>query len=73
MVEVEKDGFSIEPFLYVDGKLITWNDCYRDKYHYLEWEKYIIFGKSYLPIPWGYKIMVIFFLRQNYLLLEKQI
>lgn len=26
MVEVDKSNFSIEPFLYVDGKLIAWND-----------------------------------------------
>jgi hypothetical protein len=26
MLEVEKRGFSIEPFLYADGALLTWND-----------------------------------------------
>ncbi len=26
MLEVDKGGFSIEPFLYVDGKLVTWSD-----------------------------------------------
>ncbi len=27
MIEVGRGAFSIEPFLYVDGKLITWNDA----------------------------------------------
>jgi len=26
MLEVDKHGFSIEPFLYADGALVTWND-----------------------------------------------
>jgi hypothetical protein len=26
MLEVDKGAFSVEPFLYVDGRLITWND-----------------------------------------------
>ncbi|HEX2982479.1 MAG TPA: discoidin domain-containing protein, partial [Ignavibacteriales bacterium] len=41
MVEVDKRSFSIEPFIYMDGKLITWKDA---KYEQgLEDE--------YLPIP----------------------
>jgi len=27
MIELGRGGFSIEPFLYADGKLITWNDA----------------------------------------------
>lgn len=41
MVEVDKGSFSIEPFLYLDDKLITWADA-RISQH-LE--------KGYLPIP----------------------
>ncbi|MDP3581578.1 MAG: discoidin domain-containing protein, partial [Ignavibacteria bacterium] len=41
MVEVDKSNFSLEPFLYVDGKLITWND--QKTLQSLE--------NNYLPIP----------------------
>ena len=47
MVEVDKKSFSIEPFLFTDGKLVTWNDV--DKEQSLE--------ENYLPIPsvtWNY-------------------
>ena len=27
MLEVDKGAFSLEPFLYADGRLITWNDA----------------------------------------------
>ena len=41
MLEVEKRAFSLEPFLYADGKLITWNDVRTAQ----ELER------GYLPIP----------------------
>lgn len=41
MVEVDKESFSIEPFLYVDGELVTWND--------VEAEQDL--AEGYLPIP----------------------
>lgn len=41
MVEVDKSNFSLEPFLFVDGKLITWND--QQTIQSLE--------NNYLPIP----------------------
>ncbi|MBS1212734.1 MAG: putative discoidin domain protein [Proteobacteria bacterium] len=41
MLELEKGGFSLEPFVYLDGKLITWNDVA----HIQRLEK------GYLPIP----------------------
>ena len=47
MVEVDKKSFSIEPFLFVDDKLVTWNDVEKDP-----WLK-----NNYLPIPsvrWHY-------------------
>ena len=47
MVEVDRNGFSIEPFLYEGGKLVTWNDV--ELRQELEGE--------YLPIPsvgWNY-------------------
>lgn len=47
MVEADKESFSIEPFLYLDGKLVTWNDVERT--HSLL--------NNYLPIPsttWKY-------------------
>jgi hypothetical protein len=41
MIEVEKESFSLEPFIYLDGNLITWND--------------VITGQAlqndYLPVP----------------------
>jgi hypothetical protein len=41
MVEVDKGAFSIEPFLYIDGRLVTWADVSPTQ----ELEK------GYLPIP----------------------
>ncbi|KAB2841405.1 MAG: coagulation factor 5/8 type domain-containing protein, partial [Melioribacteraceae bacterium] len=41
MVEVDKSNFSLEPFLFVDGKLITWNE--QQTIQSLE--------NNYLPIP----------------------
>jgi len=41
MVEVDKQNFSVEPFIYVDGKLQTWND--QKNIQSLE--------DNYLPIP----------------------
>ncbi len=41
MLEVDKGGFSIEPFLYADGRLVTWNDVHITQG--LE--------RGYLPIP----------------------
>ncbi len=42
MVEVDKGSFSIEPFLYLDGRLLTWADGVLSQG--LE--------QGYLPIPW---------------------
>lgn len=41
LLEVDKGAFSLEPFLYVDGKLVTWNDVHPTQ----ELED------GYLPIP----------------------
>ncbi|MDX2169730.1 MAG: discoidin domain-containing protein [Deltaproteobacteria bacterium] len=41
MLEIEKGGFSIEPFLFLDGKLVTWSDVQTGQ----ELED------GYLPIP----------------------
>jgi hypothetical protein len=41
-VEVAKGTFSIEPFLYVDGKLVTWHDVSLTQG----------LQDGYLPIPW---------------------
>jgi hypothetical protein len=41
MVEVDKGSFSIEPFLYADGRLITWADARRTQ----------TLAQGYLPIP----------------------
>lgn len=46
-VEVDHAGFSIEPFLFINGKLITWNDVTREQ----------TLLEGYLPIPsvvWHY-------------------
>ncbi|MFI5356757.1 MAG: discoidin domain-containing protein [Opitutales bacterium] len=46
-IEVDLGGFTIEPFLYVDGKLVTWNDVTSRP----------TLEKNYLPIPsveWRY-------------------
>jgi hypothetical protein len=47
MVEVDKKSFSIEPFLFIDDILVTWNDV----------EKEQSLEENYLPIPsvtWNY-------------------
>jgi hypothetical protein len=47
MVEVDKKHFSIEPFLFSDGKLVTWNDV----------EKEQSLQDKHLPVPsvsWNY-------------------
>ncbi len=41
MVEVDKGSFSIEPFLFVDGRLITWADVSPTQ----------TLERGYLPIP----------------------
>jgi len=41
MLEVEKGGFSIEPFLYVDGKLVDWSSVRTTQ----------ALDEGYLPIP----------------------
>ncbi len=46
-VEVDQLGFSLEPFLYLDNRLITWNDVEREQ----------VLLDGYLPIPsvtWKY-------------------
>ncbi len=40
-LEVDKAGFSLEPFLYVDGRLHTWNEMARSQ----------TLEQNYLPIP----------------------
>src|SRR6202011_335563 len=40
-VEPEKGGYSIEPFLYSNGQLITWNDVRAEQ----------SLARGYLPIP----------------------
>lgn len=47
MIEVDKQSFSLEPFLFVDNRLITWNDVSISQ----------SLEKDYLPIPaveWNY-------------------
>jgi hypothetical protein len=47
-IEVDKASFSLEPFLFVDNKLITWNEVTRQQ----------SLDQDYLPIPsvrWDYK------------------
>ncbi len=41
MIEVDKSSFSIEPFIFCDGKLLTWNDATITQ----------SLEKDYLPIP----------------------
>lgn len=41
MIEVDKASFSLEPFLYLNGKFITWNDVRTTQ----------SLGRGYLPIP----------------------
>lgn len=41
MIEVDKSSFSIEPFIFCDGKLLTWNDATITQ----------SLEKNYLPIP----------------------
>ncbi len=47
LVEVDRKGFSIEPFLYEGGQLVTWNDVQSEQ----------ALADRYLPIPsvtWAY-------------------
>ncbi len=41
MIEVDKSSFSIEPFIFCEGKLLTWNDAATTQ----------SLEKNYLPIP----------------------
>ncbi|HUI28324.1 MAG TPA: discoidin domain-containing protein [Candidatus Kryptonia bacterium] len=41
MIEIEEGGVSIEPFLYLDGRLVTWNDVRTTQE----------LARGYLPIP----------------------
>ncbi len=41
MLEIDKGGFSVEPFLWFDGDLVTWNDVERTQ----------SLDDGYLPIP----------------------
>ncbi len=55
MVEADKKHFSIEPFIYTGGKLITWNDV--EKKQSLDGEHLPGKNANYLPIPfvvWNY-------------------
>jgi hypothetical protein len=52
IVEVDKKSFSIEPFLFVDDKLVTWHDA----------EKEQSLEENYLPIPsvtWNYNDLLL--------------
>jgi len=49
MVEVDKKSFSIEPFLYVDDKLVTWNDV--KQLQSLLQDDLPVKRNNYLPIP----------------------
>ncbi|MBE0570811.1 MAG: discoidin domain-containing protein [Ignavibacteriaceae bacterium] len=52
MVEVDKKSFSIEPFLFVDDKLVTWNDVKKEQ----------SLEENYLPIPsvtWNYNDLLL--------------
>ncbi len=52
MVEVDKKSFSIEPFLFVDDKLVTWNDVQKEQ----------TLSNYYLPIPsvtWNYNDLLL--------------
>ena len=52
MVEVDKKNFSIEPFLFVDDKLVTWNDVQKEQ----------TLSNYYLPIPsvtWNYNNLLL--------------
>ncbi len=40
-IEVAKRGFSLEPFLYIDGRLVTWNDVSRTA----------SLREGYIPVP----------------------
>ena len=64
-VEVDKKQFSIEPYLFTNNKLITWNDVKRDQS--LESENYLpgSYRKNHLPLPivdWNYNKL---YLRTN--------
>jgi F5/8 type C domain len=50
MVEVDKKHFSIEPFLFTDGKFVTWNDVKKEQ----------SLKDNYLPVPsviWNYNVL----------------
>jgi F5/8 type C domain len=49
MVEVDKKSFSIEPFLFVDDKLVTWNDV--KQLQSLLQDDLPVKRNNYLPIP----------------------
>jgi hypothetical protein len=49
MVEVDKKGFSIEPFLFIDDKLVTWNDVEREQS--LAGSNLPRINDKYLPVP----------------------
>jgi hypothetical protein len=52
MIEVDKASFSLEPFLYLNGKLITWNDVNISQ----------SLDRHYLPIPiveWRYNDFIL--------------
>jgi hypothetical protein len=52
MVEVDKKSFSIEPFLFVEDKLVTWNDVKKEQ----------SLEENYLPIPsvnWNYNDLLL--------------
>ena len=52
MLEPDRGSFSLEPFLYVDGALVTWADV----------ERTLTLAQSYLPIPsstWRHRDLVL--------------
>jgi len=68
MVEVDKKHFSIEPFLFTDGKLITWNDEKNEQLFIVDgkiipWKgvrKEQFLENEHLPIPivrWNYNYL----------------
>lgn len=60
MVEVDKKHFSIEPFLSVDGKFVTWNDV--EKQQSLAGDNLPLKRTNYLPVPsvrWNYNDLVL--------------
>ncbi len=60
MVEVDKKHFSIEPFLSVDGKFVTWNDV--EKEQSLAGDNHPLKRTNYLPVPsvrWNYNDLLL--------------